>query len=122
MELNILSKEDSGDDTGDDSEYDSVEIEIRNEDGEVVDEQEVEAEIEDIIEKSASKKLRTNSQVLIPLTSSFLINSNVVSNNEKIAIYGGINKKKIQSLLKGFQNQTKYLKKLVSNILVLFQF
>ena len=93
LELNILSKEDSGDDTGDDSEYDNVEIEIRNEDGEVVDEEEVEAEIEDIIEKSASKKLRTNSQVLIPVTSSFLINSNVVSNNEKIVIYGGINKK-----------------------------
>jgi hypothetical protein len=99
LDLNILSKEDSGDDSGDDSEYDNVEIIIRNEDGEVEEEEALEREEYD---ESACKRARLQ----VPedlLTPEIEVNSNNAFNvlDKNKIFYGGINKK-IQNLLNGF--------------------
>jgi hypothetical protein len=91
LDLNILSKEESGDDSGDDSGYDNVEIVIRNEDGEV--EQE-EAEEREEYDESACKRARLQ----VPedlLTPEIEVNSNNASNvlDKNKIFYGGINKK-----------------------------
>jgi hypothetical protein len=91
LDLNILSKEDSGDDSGDDSEYDNVEIIIRNEDGEV---EEEEAEEREESDESACKKAKLQ----VPedlLTPEIEVNSNNALNvlDKNKIFYGGINKK-----------------------------
>jgi hypothetical protein len=91
LDLNNLSKEDSGDDSGDDSEYDNVEIIIRNEDGEV---EEEEAEEREEYDESACKKawLQVPEDLLTP---EIEVNSNNAFNvlDKNKIFYGGINKK-----------------------------
>ena len=108
LELNILSKEDSGDDSEDQSEIDSVEFDFRNEDGEIELEECVDEEMtqKDIV-NCPSKRLRTE-----PSHSGFLTSPNRI-------IFGGTTKK-TRFRLNGSQIQMKHFNGLHLNTHVLY--